>query len=55
MQKYKLHILLSICCIIGLSIIYDACSCITIDLLEGEELEGLTDAEYLYLPVRSNL
>lgn len=55
MQKYKLYILLSIYCIIGLSIIYDACSCITIDLLEGEELEGLTNAEYLYLPVRSNL
>lgn len=51
MRKYRAQLTLLVCCIIGLSICYDALDCITIDLLQGEELQGLTDAEFLYLPV----
>ncbi|KAL7320814.1 hypothetical protein PS15m_000665 [Mucor circinelloides] len=50
MRTYRAQLAVSICCIIGLSIFYDALDCITVDLLAGEELQGLTDAEYLYLP-----
>lgn len=51
MRKYRAHLALFLCCIIGLSICYDVLDCITLDLLAGEELQGLTDADFLYLPV----
>lgn len=51
MRTYRAQLALFLCCIIGLSICYEALDCITLDLLAGEELQGLTDADYLYLPV----
>jgi hypothetical protein len=37
-----------------LLLFYDLCQCITLDKVGQDELQGLTEAEYLWLPVSNS-